>query len=186
MPIPALELSGILPPYVGSATDRAAMSPYATTLVEIAQRFCLTEPRKEILRGLLQYRQGLRALGFAQGTQWLSGSFFEDIETLEQRAPQDVDVVTIVRRPPSRIDQGLFQAMIRANQGLFDHDAAKAAFKVDAYFIDLHSIPEHIVDLSRYWFGLFSHRRNGLWKGLVRIPLDVAADDAGAAQLVAP
>ncbi len=186
MPIPQLGPSGILPPYVGSVTQMASMSPYVTSLVEVAQRFCLTDPRKEILRGLLQYRQSLGGLGFNQGMQWLSGSFLEDIETLEQRVPRDVDIVTFCHLPAATPTTASLQALIAANQPLFDHDAVKANFKVDFHFVVLDFDPQAIVAQTRFWFGLFSHRRNGLWKGMVQVPLALSADDITAAQLVGP
>lgn len=186
MPIPQLGPSGILPPYVGAVTQMASMSPYAASLVEVAQRFCLSDPRKEILRGLLLYRQRLGGLGFNQGMQWLSGSFLEDIETLEQRVPRDVDVVTFCHLPAATPNPAALQALMAANQLLFDHGAVKANFKVDAQFVDLGFDPQVIVAQARFWFGLFSHRRNGIWKGMVQIPLALSADDIAAAQLVGP
>jgi hypothetical protein len=183
--IPALEPSGILPPYLGDATVSANMSPYATTLVEVAHRFCSTDPRKEIFRGLLDHRQRLNAIGFVQGIQWLSGSFLEDIENIDNRAPRDVDVVTFLHAPADITNVTALQALVTANAVLFDHAQVKATFKVDNQFVSLDNPPGVIVDHARFWFGLFSHRRTGLWKGLLQIPLAVSADDGAAAALVA-
>jgi hypothetical protein len=47
----------------------------------------------------------------------------------------------------------------------------KAAFKCDAYFVDLSTEPASVVDQARYWFGLFSHRREGQWKGMLQVSL---------------
>jgi hypothetical protein len=77
-----------------------------------------------------------------------------------------------------------WQALIDANRIVFEHGQVKAHFKVDAQFISLDNSPAQIVDQTRFWFGLFSHRRNGLWKGLLQIPLAVGSDDADAVQLV--
>lgn len=186
MPIPALEPSGVLPPYLGDVTVGANMSPYATSLVEVAQRFCASDPRKEILRGLLDYRQRLNAVGFSNGIQWLSGSFLEDIETIDSRAPQDVDVVTFFHVPAGITTTAELQALTAANMGLFDHGQVKTTFKVDIQFVSLDNPPSIIVDHTRFWFGLFSHRRTGLWKGLLQIPLAVGVDDSDAAALVTP
>lgn len=186
MPIPALEPSGILPPYLGDVTQGANMSPYATSLVEVAQRFCATDPRKEIFRGLLDHRQRLNAIGFTDGIQWLSGSFLEDIETIENRTPKDVDVVTFFHVPPAITTQAALNALVTANLPLFDHGQVKTTFKVDVQFVSLDNPPSLIVDSTRFWFGLFSHRRNGLWKGLLQIPLAVGPDDTAAAALVTP
>jgi hypothetical protein len=34
--------------------------------------------------------------------------------------------------------------------------------------------------MTRYWIGLFSHRRDGIWKGMLRMELNTAADDIAA------
>lgn len=175
----------MLPPYVGDATRSPNMSPYRATLVEIAGMFCASDQRKEILRGLLEHRQRLNAIGF-QGFQWLSGSFLEDIETLEGRSPRDVDVVTFFHKPPTITDREAWQAFINDNLPVLDRGQVKAAFKVDVQFIDLDMPPAHVVSGARFWYGLFSHRRNGLWKGLLELPLALSADDNEAALLVAP
>jgi len=175
----------MLPPYVGDATQSANMSPYQATLVEIAGMFCASDRRKEILRGLLEHRQRLNAIGF-QGFQWLSGSFLEDIETLDGRPPRDVDVVTFFHKPATITDGAAWQAFINANLLVLDRGQVKAAFNVDVQFIDLDMPPAHVVSVARFWYGLFSHRRNGLWKGLLQLPLALSADDDAAVLLVAP
>jgi hypothetical protein len=101
--IPDFTISGILPPFLGaSPTAPALMSPYSTTLTRIAGKFCSSDPRKEIFRGLLAYRQQLSGIGLQVGFQWLSGSFMEDIEGLEARSPKDVDIGRFsIDHPPS-------------------------------------------------------------------------------------
>src|SRR5271165_1650152 len=100
--IPDFTISGILPPYLGpTPTNGALMSPYITTLTRIARKLCGSNQRKEIFRGLLRYRLELGNIGFSAGFQWLSGSFMEDIETLETRHPKVVDLVTFCHRPPA-------------------------------------------------------------------------------------
>ena len=42
-----------------------------------------------LLQGFLNYRKKLHELGLVQGVQWLDGSFVENIEVLESRAPND-------------------------------------------------------------------------------------------------
>ena len=69
---------------------------------------------------------------------------------------------------------------------LFDFNQTKSAFNCDAYFVDLNLIPTSVVSQARYWFGLFSHRRGGLWKGMLEVALAVSADDVAAALLVTP
>ena len=103
--IPDFNHSGILPPFIEpTPIDGALMSPYETTLTRIAGKLCKSDPRREIFRGLLRYRKELANLGFTDGFQWLSGSFMEDIESLERRHPKDVDIVTFCYRPKAVAD----------------------------------------------------------------------------------
>jgi hypothetical protein len=185
--LPPLSISHVLPPFVGTdPIDMAAMSPYRTTLVNIATDFGKTVQRKEILRGLLDYREALTTkVGLTMGFQWLSGSFMEDIETLENRAPNDIDVVTFYYHPASLINnQAAWTTLVLANTDLFDPNQTKTVFHCDAYSVDMHMPPHWTVEQTRYWFGLFSHRRGGLWKGLAQIPLAISADDVQARTLL--
>jgi hypothetical protein len=183
--IPPFTISGVLPPYLGpDATTAALMCPYETTLVRIASTLCKSKERKLIFQGLLQYRQKLASIGFTDGFQWLSGSFMEDIETLEKRPPNDIDVVTFVTMPATIKSPAEWLAFITANLSVLDPQQAKAAYKCDAYFVDLRFPPQSTVAQTRYWFGLYSHRRNGLWKGLLQVPLAITQDDADASKLV--
>jgi len=108
----------------------------------------------------------------------------EDIERLEGRAPGDVDVVTFCRRPAATPDDVAWQTLLASNLGLVDPNQVKATFKCHAFFVDLNIAPASIVDQTRYWFGLFSHRRGGLWKGMLQVRLNVTADDADASAIV--
>lgn len=180
--IPAFNVSGVLPPFVGdSPTIPAAMSPYQTTMTALVKRFATSAERIEILLGLIAYRTELRSMGFLDGFQWIDGSFVEQIEITRSRPPADVDVVTFARRPIIEIEEWI--KLVQTNSPLFDQAAVKAKFKCDAYFVDLGINPALIVNDTRYWFGLFSHQRDtALWKGMLAIPLD--SDDAEAQQLL--
>ena len=185
MAIPDFTVSGVLPPYLGpTPTVPSAMSPYPASFVEIANKMCASNERKAIMRGLLEYRQKLATVGLQAGFQWLSGSFMEDIETLESRHPNDIDLVIFVHRPAAVRADADWQAFYSAHQPLLNPKHVKAAFPCHCYFVDLDSDPIGIVSQTRYWFGLFSHRRNGLWKGLLEVPLAVSADDTAALALV--
>jgi len=162
------------------------MSPYETTLTRIGQKLCASNERKAIFRGLLQYRQQLANLGFTTGFQWLSGSFMDDIETLETRHPQDVDLVTFYYRPAGIPDDAAWLDFINVNANLLDWQLVKPVYRCDPYFVDLSTAPESLVNQARYWFGLFSHRRTGAWKGLLQVPLPVTQDDNDASILVGP
>ena len=186
--IPDFTISGVLPPFRGqSPTVMALMSPYRANLIQIADKMCKSDERKAIFRGLLSYRQQLASLGFTRGIQWLSGSFMEDIETLEQRPPNDIDIVTLCHRPKDLVENDIAWRMFcDSNRKLLSPTETKKTYQCDSYFVDLDSGVLNVVDQSRYWFGLFSHRRGGVWKGLLQVSLTVTQDDVEASLMVRP
>jgi len=171
--IPIFDLSGVLPPYVGpDPTVPATLSPYDATIVEFIDRFATSGPRRSILMGLLKYRQALNDLGVLAGFQWLSGSFLEDIEKLEGRAPRDLDIVTFMRRPQAVSSDPAWLKFVLENLPIFDPAQVKATHGCHAFPVDLSLAAEGVVPQTSYWFGLLSHRRVTLqWKGFVRVPL---------------
>lgn len=181
MPIPAFDgILNVLPPHIGDPTRPEDLSPYACTMAEICDRFPVTPKRKEILEGLLNFRAELITLGI-HGFQWLGGSFVENIEAQEIRDPGDVDVVTYVRIPA---DLHSLDAKFRSKPALLDRTAVKANYCVDHFLVPLCSAPTRVVDLTRYWYGLFSHRRDRVWKGMLVVDLaDLAADNAARTDL---
>ncbi len=158
------------------------MSPFKTTVLKLVQRYATSPTRVKLLSGLVAYRQALCGIGLVDGFQWLDGSFIEDIETSEARSPRDIDVVTFFRRPPMLRDTAAFRAFTAANLSLFRPNLTKLQYNCDAYFVDLDvSNPFTIVERTRYFFGLFSHRRSThLWKGIVELPLHLGKDDTDA------
>jgi hypothetical protein len=102
----------------------------------------------------------------------------EDIELLEGRDPRDVDLVTFCTPPAHCPAPADIQAMIAANPDVFVPPRAKTRFHCDPYFVNLELHPVNTVAQTRYWFGLFSHRRGGVWKGLLQVPLVISQDDA--------
>lgn len=104
MGIPAWNAQGVLPP-VGVADPTSTIrSPYVVPLIEVVHRFGTTVERRTILGGLMRYRAALHAIGLVQGFQWLDGSFLEDVEGLESRPPNDIDVVTFFRLLPGETE----------------------------------------------------------------------------------
>lgn len=145
-----------MPPYLGvTPTVSAFMSPFPTSLSRIANKLCGSPARKEIFRGLLAYRQELATIGMDTGFQWLSGSFMEDIENLESRNPNDIDVVTFCHRPIPAKDDAAWTPFFAANVRLFDARLVKPVFKADAYLVNLDTDAGNVVNQARYWFGLF-------------------------------
>ena len=163
--IPPWNSAGVLPPIrpnvLGSSPDR---SPYVVDLAVLFDRFATSPERMAILDGLLRFRADLHAAGITSGFQWLDGSFLEQVETLEGRAPRDMDVVT-------------FLALLQRHGSLFDQKHVKATYAMDAYFAVLGQPTDHWqVKNIAYWYSLWSHRRDGLWKGFVQVDLDPSQD----------
>lgn len=178
MPIPGFTIEGILPPYVGPGGPGGApedLSPYIVTATEVAATLAQTDARKVILRGWLDHRAALRAIGFTHGFQWLDGSF------VEEKDPRDLDVVTFLYRPTGIQDRDELARLMRANLNLFGRPQVKAAYSLDFFPIDLDGSAEALVSLTRYWLGLFSHRRgDDLWKGMLQVRLEDEDDDRAA------
>lgn len=182
MPIPPFNVDGVLPPYVGPSGPGGAhehLSPYSVTAPEVESKLGWTENRRTILRGWLRHRARLRSLGFDRGFQWCNGSF------VEQKEPQDLDGVRFLHRPLDIRTGNQLAAMIEANKQVFDRTPVKAQFKLDTFLIDLDGGPESIVKVTRYFLGLFSHRRgDDVWKGMFQVRLeDVEGDAAALAKL---
>ena len=173
--IPAFESTGVLPPFLGSPVNPGAQSPYRVSLVEVINRFAGTVERRTILAGLLSYRSALHAAGFSVGFQWLDGSFMEQIEVLEALPPGDVDMVTFCTPPAGRMAPNVVT--------LFDPKYTKPTYRCDAYVVNLSLHQERIVRGTAYWYGLFSHRRDRQWKGMLEVDLAPVEDAAAAMAL---
>lgn len=166
VPIPRWNAQGVIPPINELKPTSVERSPYKTTLADFVSRFAVTPARDEIVRGFLEYRLALHKAGFVSGFQWLDGSFLENTERLEGRDPRDIDVVSFLHTPSNL-------AMTPDTLRLFDHDEVKRRFKVDGYPVELDQItPRELVSWSAYWYSLWSHRRNQLWKGYVQVELE--------------
>jgi hypothetical protein len=187
MPIPDFDHNGVLPPHVGDhAANRANMSPYLCNSMELCTKLGTSEERRQILFGFFELRNALRQLGITSGFRWLDGSFAEYAELTRGRAPNDIDVVTYYQPIPPR--PGMPPAVTALLPVLADRDSTRLRFRVDHILVPLASTPDRfadarrLVDDVRYWFGLFSHRRSDdVWKGMLQLPLDTAAEDVQAA-----
>lgn len=179
---PAFNHSHVLPPFEGDRLSSARSSPYPVTASALVQRLAGSPERCVILSGLFRYRAALRTLGFTQGFQWLDGSFVEDVEAREDRPPKDIDVVTFAH-PPDGMPKEQVRQLLADHPDLFDHDQCKAGFHCDTSIVNLTTSPEWLVTQTRYWYGLFSHRRgDALWKGMLQLPLE--SDDEAATALL--
>lgn len=181
--IPDWNVHGVLPPYL-DGTGHAGRAPYRVALADVVLRFGSTPRRAALLTGFLAFRKALHGHGLVRGFQWLDGSFLEDIETLEARAPNDIDVVTFYHE-----SVGISQKELLAKDPLlfsFDaanRDARKAQFGVDAFLSSFTGTPEALVARSTYWYSMWAHRRTDLWKGYLQVDLAPGEDDEAAALL---
>lgn len=127
------------------------------------------------------FREQLHSLGIVSGFQWLDGSYMEDIETLESRPPNDMDVVTFFHLPPGESQKSLVG---KAGQ-LFNPRHLKATYAIDGYFSPLgQQVDAFQVKSISYWYSMWSHRRDGLWKGFVQIDLEPSQDANARAALI--
>jgi len=178
--IPDWNAQGVLPPCDPIRPTSAERSPYTISLSDFVLRFSSTPKRQDVLTGFLDFRASLHEVGLVHGFQWVDGSFLEDIETIEGRAPADLDVVSFFHLPQGETQQ----SFAAAHPDVFDHDATKTRFHVDAYFVPLDdNPPAHLIERSAYWYSLWSHRRNGQWKGYLQIDLSQTADATAKAEL---
>lgn len=174
MAIPSWDHRGVLPPFSDEPTGATGRSPYPAELTDLIQRFGTSPERRRILQGLLDYRSALHGIGITSGFQWVDGSFAEYVEGLEERPPNDVDVVTFFEIPPGETQQTLAQ-----NHGdLFQPPQVKQRFRVDGYPVPWDG-GRCLAMLERavYWYSLWSHRRDLSWKGFVQIPLVSVEED---------
>ena len=168
MTIPDWTAAGILPPIDARDPVSNARSPYQATLSDVILRFGTSSERRKILRGWIDYRAELYAVGIESGFQWVDGSFLEDIEMLEKRPPRDIDCVTFYRLPEGQTDE----ATLEANPELFDLKKVKSNYQVDGFLTNLSLPADKLISLTCYWYGVWSHRRGGSWKGFIEVHLD--------------
>jgi hypothetical protein len=177
--IPAWTADGVLPPINAAQPTSVERSPYIVSLTDYVLRFSDTTERRAVLSGFLNHRAALHKVGLVEGFQWLNGSFLEQVELLEGRPPNDLDVVTFYRLPEGKTQRDILDA----DPSLFDHDQLKTHYRVDAYFADLGTQAEQLTRRSVYWYSMWSHRRNRVWKGFVQVDLAPTEDASALATL---
>ena len=178
--IPDWDYDGVLPANDVEEPTSEVRSPYTVSLLELVARFGNTEHRRRLLRGLLNFRAELHKAGLIHGFQWIDGSFAENVEERSGRPPNDIDVVTFLYIP-----EGYTEEVFTHNfPGLIDKVGLKNNYFVDAYYAPLNQITaEEIIKESTYWYSLWSHTRDGKWKGYLQIDLAASDDEYARLQL---
>jgi hypothetical protein len=135
----------------------------------------------------LRYRGRLHVAGLTTGFQWLDGSFLENIELIETRDPNDLDVVTFFSLPVGVTQQQVLSLAPDAfPTNSSERATVKSVYFVDPYFVSLGSRAPLLVRQSAYWYSMWAHRRNSAWKGYLQIDLDSGEDALAAVQLRMP
>jgi len=178
--IPQWNIDGVLPPCDMDDPVSDDRSPYSISLTDYILRFGTTQTRQSILNGFMEFRSALHSVGLVEGFQWIDGSFLEHVEENEGRDPHDIDLVTFFHLPEGVSERDLFSKAPH----LFNPQRAKEDFHVDAYFVRLNTeYPEFLVSKAAYWYSIWSHRRDGLWKGFLQIDLSNNDDQVAATNL---
>ncbi|BGD48089.1 TPA: DUF6932 family protein [Pseudomonas aeruginosa] len=170
--IPLWNHQGIIPPIDESNPTSPVRAPYQTDMVQIVERYATTFERCDVLEGFLSHRAQIHRMGIASGFQWLDGSFMENVELLEGRHPNDMDVVMFADIPKA-VEQALQPQDI---QMLVDNPWIKENYKVDFYLLPLSESPETLIEMAAYWYSMWSHRRSMQWKGFLSVRLESGLD----------
>jgi hypothetical protein len=188
MPFPGFDARGFLPAFEGQDGTTYDRSPYAATMTEIVSAMGTSTIRRGLLRGLLDYRDLLGRLGYVAGLQFVDGSFVEDIEVREGRAPADIDIFSFLERPINyQRDSALWASagFPEWENEVANRNLNKQRFGLDTYAIavDEHG-PLGVIMGTIYWYSLFSHKRvTHEWKGFLRVRLDPSDDALARAAL---
>src|SRR5690606_26418541 len=116
----------------------ADRSPYVVEIGNLVTRFGTTDHRRQLLRGLLSYRQLLANDGYEDGLQFVDGSFVEDLETTKARNPTDIDVFSLLRAPEKyRADPALWDSKGKTywTTEITDRDRNRQRFSLDTYAV---------------------------------------------------
>ena len=96
------------------------------------------------------------------------------MERSERRSPGDIDVVTFFLLPRDQTEDDLLEYYPQ----LRDRQVIKRTYGVDAYYVDLSlEGPETLISSAVYWYGLWSHTRQRLWKGFLQLTLSPEIDE---------
>lgn len=128
-----------------------------------------TPERITILEGFLRFRQKLNEEGIINGVQWLDGSFIIDIEKLENRPPHDLDIVTFIWG----INESKLLREVSLNfPEILNPQLSKKNYFIDHYIVPIDFSPQIAIQRMGYWYNLFSHTRDKVWKGILQLPIN--------------
>ena len=157
----------VIPPYLGTDSSLPGnQSPFKTDIMELCQHFATSKARVDILKGYVEFRMQCVVCGIT-GFQWIDGSFVENVEMRESRDPHDIDVISFIFNvTPVTIDniKNKFTEFVDPRQ-------SKYRYSVDHYVVQADSDPMTTINGVKYWNQLFGHNRNGVWKGMLQLPL---------------
>lgn len=170
-------IQGVVPPIaIGEEGHSPERSPYPISILDFIQKFALSTERIEILIGFLKYRKAIYLSGIETGFQWVNGSFVENIESIDERAPNDIDVVTFSNLYQTIPD---YPNWAKSNSSFLNNPIAKRQYKVDSYWVDMDiGFNEYSIERCTYWYSMWSHQRDtNIWKGFFVISLSPNDDN---------
>ena len=142
--------------------------------MDLLLRFGNTPARREIAAAFLDYRAALHGVGLTRGFQWVNGSFVEDSLQNRAREPRDVDVVTFFHMPEGYGPESLPDSFLE----VMTLGSPRIPTSIDAYHVVLDAGDlRYLSNRITYWNSLWSHTRDGKWKGYLEIDL---SDDQDA------
>ncbi|MCE5223883.1 hypothetical protein LLG10_06850 [bacterium] len=177
--IPKLNNNGFLPPFDLDHPTSHVRSPYKATLNDISLSFCASGKRQMIFDGFLKFRAKLHEIGLLTGFQWINSSFTQDTELIDNRDPNDIDVVTFFYLPPLTTQELLFSTYPE----VFDMNLIKKQYHVHSFYLELNNDSDNLDFFVRsitYWYSLWSHNRYGKWKGFLEVDLSYEQNDVGS------
>ncbi|MEI6574027.1 MAG: hypothetical protein WCO61_10870 [Alphaproteobacteria bacterium] len=179
--IPPFNGQGIIPPFLGTDATNADRSPYFTNMKTLFEQLGTSPIRRQLLRGLIEYRKILANDGYVNGVQFIDGSFVENVESHSKRPPSDIDIFSILNIPQKYYGNiALWDSHGRPFfvSEVADRNKNKIRFKVDTYAILYEEqSPFDLIKQIIYWYSVFSHQKATFaWKGFVAIMLDPQLD----------
>lgn len=161
----------MIPDFNENGLLSADYKPIKTNITELIDRFCTSNKRAVLLKGLLNYRKELSSFDI-KGFQWIDGSFVTNKENREidldnGKDPNDIDVLTIYKLPIGETQSTMSDKMV------FDKNYVKRTYSVDAFLIeDKNLFTENGLLTLAHWITLYSHTRNGERKNFLQLSLE--------------